>query len=116
MIKKSNVFCKSLQKLDEITWWNYLDITGNLSIAFTIENQLNIFIWNLKYISFLSDFKAGICPIADLNYRLSCPPSDGFASCLLDSECSGTKKCCSDGCTLVCTNVEKPKQPKVPGN
>ena len=53
-----------------------------------------------------------MCPV---EYATICLPINPSKVCLLDTDCSGTKKCCSDGCTLECTDIKKPSQKPAPG-
>ena len=62
---------------------------------------------------FRSDSKPGQCPPVSPDAKAECPPAESTSGCLLDSDCEGTKKCCTDGCTLVCTTVKQPPAPKV---
>ena len=51
--------------------------------------------------------KPGECPVPPIVEE--CPSeADTKNGCLLDNECNGNTKCCSDGCSLVCT---KPLEP-----
>ena len=46
-----------------------------------------------------------MCPIEDATAE--CPPEterEGDSGCLLDTDCTGDQKCCSDGCTLGCVD------------
>lgn len=59
--------------------------------------------------------KTGECPrikIADLS---ECPPpEDDTNDCFMDSDCNGTKKCCSDGCNLKCMPAQSLPTPTNP--
>lgn len=57
--------------------------------------------------------KPGQCPVVDSDGKAECPPAGSIEGCLLDSDCEGNKKCCTDGCTLVCTTVSAPPVPSV---
>ena len=49
----------------------------------------------------VSRVKQGECPSYPTD--LECPaPETLKPACLFDDACSGTKKCCNDGCTLKC--------------
>ncbi|XP_032218274.2 uncharacterized protein LOC116601510 isoform X2 [Nematostella vectensis] len=49
------------------------------------------------------DAKSGYCPSLPREPRCS---NRSRPKCLLDSECPGNQKCCSDGCTMICTNTD----------
>jgi WAP-type (Whey Acidic Protein) ''four-disulfide core''. len=49
----------------------------------------------------------------DADGKAECPPAESASGCLLDKDCPGTQKCCTDGCTLVCTAVKEPPAPEV---
>ena len=59
------------------------------------------------------DVKQGKCPvIKDLETK-ECPaPENLQTECLLDADCTGTKKCCTDGCSMKCQDAILP--PTVP--
>ena len=62
--------------------------------------------------NFLVSFeeKPGECPVAPIAEE--CPPeAETTNGCLLDRECNGNAKCCSDGCSLVCTEPLEPASP-----
>ena len=54
----------------------------------------------------IDDEKIGVCPYPDHDKEKDCPPPESLEGCLLDSDCSGSKKCCSNGCNLACTAVQ----------
>ncbi|XP_057292393.1 WAP four-disulfide core domain protein 2-like [Hydractinia symbiolongicarpus] len=63
----------------------------------------------------IADVELGKCPVVRRRRKKACPPVAFLvAGCLFDNDCSGTRKCCSDGCNLVCTNVASspPKKTK----
>ena len=48
--------------------------------------------------------KPGQCP--SVNNDKVCPPRlDWNSGCLVDVDCAGADKCCSNGCDLVCTKI-----------
>jgi len=53
------------------------------------------------------DNTQGKCPVVE--EKEECPPRN--EECLLNSDCSGKKMCCSDGCGLVCMDVRSPPPP-----
>ena len=56
--------------------------------------------------------KPGECPVVDADAKAECPPVTAeLNGCLLDTDCPGSQKCCTDGCTLICTTVVVPTQP-----
>ena len=58
------------------------------------------------------DTKPGECPA--VTSRTECPPSDdNVEGCLIDTDCAGDQKCCSDGCVLKCSAVELPPTPQI---
>jgi len=50
--------------------------------------------------------KEGTCPEADRSSE--CPPDDTLNNiCLMDNQCAGSQKCCSDGCEFKCVDPIK---------
>ena len=51
--------------------------------------------------------KPGKCPPEPGQGTLECPtPENTITECLLDKDCNGTRKCCSDGCSMRCLPAE----------
>ena len=58
---------------------------------------------------FSAVFKPGWCPDTTNLYREECPPPvSDVGSCLIDSDCNGNQKCCSDQCNLICMEAVRP--------
>ncbi len=57
--------------------------------------------------------KEGNCPTIEVPDDIECPsPEELKTECLFDTDCKGTEKCCSDGCTMKCANASLPATPK----
>lgn len=62
----------------------------------------------------IENSKPGVCPDNAGRDKTECPPPENSgATCLFDTDCAGTKKCCSDGCNLICTDATLPPTPNI---
>ena len=51
--------------------------------------------------------KPGKCPVVQNLDTIECPtPENLVTECLLDKDCNGSSKCCSDGCSMKCRAAE----------
>ena len=56
--------------------------------------------------------KPGKCPEVQNLGDIECPTADNIETqCLLDKDCNGTRKCCSDGCSMICSAAEAVPEP-----
>ena len=60
------------------------------------------------------DRKPGNCPTVQNLQDIECPTAENLATeCLLDKDCNGTQKCCSDGCSMKCLAAEAIPTPAI---
>lgn len=58
------------------------------------------------FLSIIDD-KPGVCPDIDVSSASECPPPKAVEkSCMNDNECTGYRKCCSNGCHLECMDAK----------
>lgn len=78
--------------------------TENISFLFLFCKRLAI-VGNMKVVIFIilfTELKDGMCPVPERNSSAIC-----LEECHVDSNCTGAKKCCFNGCGHTCQEAGK---------